>query len=240
MLHHSKKIKEIYGNIQRKLYYMIPEKWDRLYLYSSVIDNNEGKQTGELYFYYIPKGILKKKPVNVYEIPNKFNVDENEYLVFVKNLYNDIKILREELKKSTKGKMWSNITISIEDLKFKIEFRYDDIEKDEFDSYERHIIWRYHYLGIGPEQVNNKDKEILDRYFNSYRIEETPEFYEERIYLRDIENTVAYNTTTENISNQDDEYEENETNKATEEQKKKNKNQLLLSIEEIEEIKKKK
>ena len=28
MLNHTKKIKEIYEDIQRKLFYMIPEKWD--------------------------------------------------------------------------------------------------------------------------------------------------------------------------------------------------------------------
>ena len=27
MLNHTKKIKEIYEDIQKKLYYMIPEKW---------------------------------------------------------------------------------------------------------------------------------------------------------------------------------------------------------------------
>ena len=57
----------MYEEIQRRLYYMIPEKWDKLYLYSSVIDMPNGEKKGELYFYYIPKGILKKKPVNVYE-----------------------------------------------------------------------------------------------------------------------------------------------------------------------------
>ena len=95
MLNHTKKIKEIYENIQKMIFYMIPEKWDKLYLYSSVIDKKNGKKTGELYFYYIPKGILKKKPVNVYEIPNKFNLDENEYLKLVEVVYTEIKKLRE-------------------------------------------------------------------------------------------------------------------------------------------------
>ena len=90
MLNHTKKIKEIYEVIQKMIFYMIPEKWDKLYLYSSVIDMPEGKKTGELYFYYIPKGILRKKPVNVYEIPSKFNIDEEEYLKLVKALYQKI------------------------------------------------------------------------------------------------------------------------------------------------------
>ena len=80
MLNHTKKIKEIYEDIQRKLLYMIPEKWETLYLYSSIIDINIEETTGELFFYYIPKGIFRKNPVNVYEIPSKFNIDENQYL----------------------------------------------------------------------------------------------------------------------------------------------------------------
>ena len=55
---------------------MIPEKWDKVYLYSSVLERPNHLETGEMYFYYVPKGVLKKKPVNVYEIPNKFNIDE--------------------------------------------------------------------------------------------------------------------------------------------------------------------
>ena len=92
MLNHTKKIQEIYEDIQRKLFYMIPEKWEKLYLYSSILDepDREGK-TGELFFYYIPKGIFKKKPVNVYEIPTKFNLDENQYIRLVQILYGKIK-----------------------------------------------------------------------------------------------------------------------------------------------------
>ena len=117
MLNHTKKIKEIYEIIQKMIFYIIPEKWDKLYLYSSVIDKSEGEKTGELYFYYIPKGIIKKKPVNVYEIPNKFNIDEEEYVKLVKTLYNKIKQLREEFRKSESGSIWSNITIIIENYK---------------------------------------------------------------------------------------------------------------------------
>ena len=166
MLNHTKKIKQIYENIQKELFYMIPEKWDKLYLYSSIIDMPDGKKTGELYFYYIPKGILKKKPVNVYEIPNKFNLDENEYLALVKYLYEGIKQVREEFRKSEiTGELWSNITITIQNLKFKVEYNYEDLLNSYFNNYERHIIWRYEYLGIGQEQVSKKDREILERYF---------------------------------------------------------------------------
>ena len=135
MLNHTKKIKEIYEDIQRKLFYMIPEKWDKLYLYSSVLDepDKEGK-TGELFFYYIPKGILKKKPVNVYEIPAKFNIDENQYLRLVQLLYAKIKELRKEFRKSERNEIWTNITMSIQNLKFKVEYDYTDLNQNDFFS----------------------------------------------------------------------------------------------------------
>ena len=38
MLKHTKKIKEMYEDIQRRIFYMIPEKWDKMYLYASISD----------------------------------------------------------------------------------------------------------------------------------------------------------------------------------------------------------
>ena len=249
MLNHTKKIKEIYEDIQKKLYYMIPEKWDKLFLYSSVIDMPNGEKKGELYFYYIPKGILKKKPVNVYEIPNKFNLDENDYLKLVSILYAKIKQLREEFRKSETGELWSNITISIQNMKFKVEYNYDDLERSEFNSYERHIIWRYEYLGIGEEQVNKKDKEILRRYLLGAKTLARKETYETGIYITDVENKIAYNTdetnNKDNIDNNEinvndnsdigiDNYGyEKEKKLESDKDKTKRKNQLLLSEEQI-------
>ena len=248
MLNHTKKIKEIYEDIQKKLYYMIPEKWDKLFLYSSVIDMPNGEKKGELYFYYIPKGILKKKPVNVYEIANKFNLDESDYMKLVSILYGRIKTLREEFRKSETGGLWSNITMSIQNTKFKVEYNYEDLNNSEFNSYERHIIWRYEYLGIGEEQVNKKDKEILKRYLLGPKTIRRKETYETGIYIRDIENKIAYNTDeTNNDNNRNNNMIDNNNNssyinnienkkeKNIENEKKKTyrKNQLLLSEEQI-------
>lgn len=228
MLNHTKKVKEIYEDIQRKLYYMIPEKWEKLYLYSSILDepDKEGK-TGELFFYYIPKGIFKKKPVNVYQIPSKFNLDENQYLKLVQILYNKIKELRKEFQKSERNDIWTNITMSIQSLKFKVEYDYTDLSNADFSSYERHVIWRYENLGIGEEQVSKEDKEILRRYKLGARTLSRKEHYDSGIYIQDIENVIAYRT---------EEYEKEKnveyvTEKTTGE---KRKNQILVAKEEIE------
>ena len=202
MLNHTKQIKEMYEEIQRKLLYMIPEKWEAIYLYSSIIENSKSASTGELFFYYIPKGIFRKNPVNVYEVPSKFNIDEKQYLELAQKLYEDIKQLREEFKRTTPGEMWSNLTISITNMKFRAEYSYEDLVNNAFNSYERHVIWRYKYLGIGPEQVSKKDKDILYRYFNGARNLAEVEEYNAGIYIeQDTKNIIEYNTQEDELEN---------------------------------------
>lgn len=191
------------------------------------------KKSGELFFYYIPKGILKKKPVNVYEIPNKYNIDENQYLQLVELLYSKIKQLREEFGKSETKELWSNITISINNLKFKVEYNYDDLLNNDFNSYERHIIWRVKYLGIIPEQCTKEEKDIIRRYASQPKQLLRQEYYESGIYIKDVKNIVDYNQNGyENITN----IENNKTGKQEgkkQEIKNKKKNQILFSEEEF-------
>ena len=197
MLQHTPTIRQKYEEIQRKLFYMIPEKWDKLYLYASIIDRFGNLQTGELFFYYIPKGIIKRNPINVYEIPAKFNIDETEYMKLVNSLYDSIKELREGFKESNQ-RLWSNLTLSIENIRFRINFNYDNLQNNSYTSYERHIIWRAKYLGIEP--TDKKDKEILKRYFSEDRKAEQNEEYTAGIYIKDIQNIVDFNTERNNIN----------------------------------------
>ena len=193
MLKNTKNIKGIYEEIQRKLFYMIPEKWDEVYLYASVIERLGRLETGELFFYYIPKGLLKRKTINVYEIPSKFNIDEEEYLKLVEILYANIKQLRDEFKRSNQ-KVWTNLTIIIRKSKFRIEYNYEDLQNSDYNNYERHIIWRYKYLKQGIEYCNREEREILLRYLNGPRRLNSNEAYEEGIYIKDIRNIVDYET----------------------------------------------
>lgn len=194
MLKHTKKIKEMYEDIQRRIFYMIPEKCDKIYLYCQVMDRIDRQKSGELFFYYIPKGIFKRNPVNVYEIPQKFNLDEKEYLKLVNLLYEKIVLLREEFKKTELISNWTNLTIIIDETKFKVEYDYEDLNKSKFSSYERHIIWRYNYLGIKEEQLNKKEREIIERYLLGEKVVRRRERYEEGIYIKNIKNIVDYDT----------------------------------------------
>lgn len=190
--------RNIFAEIQKKLFYMIPEKWDAIYLYASIIEEPFKKPVGEMYFYYLPRGILKRKPVNVYQIPGMFNIDEESYNAIIQRLYADIKKLRD-IHRNIKPYLWTNLTISIRNCQFKIEYGYEDLRQNvEFSPYERHIIWRYKYLGIDPELQTKEEKNIIDRYLNSTAIQlekENNDFYLEGVYAQPVHNIIDYEKT---------------------------------------------
>jgi hypothetical protein len=149
-----------------------------------------------MYFYYIPKGIIKKKPVNCYEIPALFDIDEEEYSNYITDLYHTIKSLRDSLIKH-KRRVWSNIIISIENYQFKIEFGYENLSLLPFDSYERHIIWRYKYIEKELELYNKKDRKIIEKY-QEYISENgilKKESYVEGVYKLPVKNIIDYEKT---------------------------------------------
>lgn len=192
MLTHTKKIKIIYERIQRKIYYMIPEKWEKLYLYCSLVNTNE--QKGELYFYYIPKGLLKKTPVNVYEVPSKFNINEKDYIELVATLYDEFKNLRDEFKERELFGMWSNLSIVMDNGNFEVEYFYENLQGTDEENEERHIMWRYKYLGEYFKYWSKREKELIQTYLNGPKEICKKEVYHERIYIGNIRNIVEYDT----------------------------------------------
>lgn len=195
MLRTTKNMRDKYEKIQTCLFDLIPEKWDEIYLYASVIDRAGDVQTGEMFFYYFPKGILKKKPVNVYEVPKKFNINEADYLKLVDVLYQNIKELRQDFI-DTEQELWTNLTVSIAHSRFKVEFFYDKISQEEHASYVRHVIWRYKYLHLGGEI--KEERKILDKYFdNQFTIGEQKEVYQTGMYLKTANNMVGFDREIE-------------------------------------------
>lgn len=212
------KIKKIYNEIQKKLFYMIPEKWDSIYLYASIIQRINNLETGEMFFYYFPKGILKKNPINVYEIPSRFSIDDDSYLKLADELYGKIKELRN-LTIEMGEEPWSNLTISIEKFRFKVEYNYDNLVNSDFSSYERHLIWRYKYLQIPIESYNKKDRVVIERYLSQARNlrKKSKMVYEEAVYKNPVKNIIDYdkekyepiNYAKGKVREQNDEIEEN-------------------------------
>ena len=193
MLNNSKKIKEIYQEIQKKIFFAVPGKWDELYLYASIIDRLGNVQTGEMYFYFMPKGILKRKFVNVYEVPSRYDIEEDEYMKLVDLIYDEIKLLREEFVKEDQ-KVWSNITISIKNNRFKVEYNYDKLLGGQEEYYDHHIFWRNKYLHIEPH--GKREKNAIDQYLaNRQPSKKRDEEYTTGIYQKMHTNIITYETT---------------------------------------------
>jgi len=154
--------KDIYSEIQKKLFYIIPEKWESIYLYASVIEEPQRRSTGEMYT----------------------------------DLYDVIKKLRQVWFQKTQKK-WTNITISIENFQFKVEYDYQNLKMSQFDSYERHVIWRYLYLKLDLELFDKKEKQIIKKYMNFMVNHTLPkrDLYMEGIYKQPVKNIVDYEKT---------------------------------------------
>ncbi len=176
-------IKRAHEEIQKKLFSMLLEKWDKLYLYASVMERENGIQTGEMFFYYYPNGILKKRAINVYEVPKRFNIDEEQYFKMADDLYNSIKKLRS-LHANQENGLWTNMTIVIENLKYKVIYGYDDLNSDDMDTYSRRVIWTYRYLNLPYESLNRKEREVIDTYRRSKKQKET--IFEMPLYTKSV------------------------------------------------------
>ena len=192
------KVKDIFNQIQKQLFYMIPEKWDKVYLYSSILERPNHLETGEMFFYYIPKGVLRKNPINVYEIPNKFNIREEEYFKLADKLYDTIKKLRNTCIKLGEEK-WYSIVISIGNFKFNVEYNYEDLNDSRFNSYERHIIFRYKYLDFPYTSYTKKEKKVIKEYLQENRFDkEKTKIYTEAMYEAPFQ-TIKINSKDSNI-----------------------------------------
>lgn len=188
------KMKDLYQEIRKKLFNMIPEKWESIYLYSSIMRGVGGIETGEMFFYYFPKGILKKNPVNVYEIPSRFSLDEESYMQLVDSLYASIKELRGEFKKLRKP-IWDSITIKIEKLRFIVEFHYDG--NTSYNHYEKHVVWQYKNLKVPLDSFNKKDRATILQYLEEEATRNSRTItYEEPLYQKAVHNTIEYGKTT--------------------------------------------
>lgn len=195
-------MQEHYDKILKQLFYMIPEKWDRVYLYASVVDHFKEVQTGEMFFYYFPKSMIRKNPINVYEIPAKFNIDENGYLKLAENLYNEIKLLRKAMI-AIGEEAWSNVTIWVKDCKFNAEYSYENLQQSRYTNEDRHLIWRHEYLGIPLSSYSKKEKNMIEEYLEEKR---------HKVNKKSTYQEAIYETTVSNITEYNKKYEKEETN----------------------------
>ncbi len=234
------KEKEFYMQLQNQLFEMIPESWKTILLYTSIIDIPGGKPKAEMYLYYIPKGLLKRKPVNCYEIPNLFDIDEEEYSRLITNLYNTIKLLRDAYKKR-KGEAWTTIDITCQLDKFIVKYGFEDLRNSEYTPEQRHIIWRYKNLNIDLDTLGRSERKVLDYYIQESKVSLQPreEICTVPIYERPVQAVIDYekSLTIDEIVARDTEAKRQEEKRQKKLEKKRRKKKLdFIDEEETETI----
>ncbi len=148
-------MEELFEKIANKANEMIPEDWDKLFMYAEV---SEG--ASEVFFYYYPKG--KNTPIYSLDVVDVFEINEDEFDEMSMELNDYFEELREEFKKN-KQEPWTNLTLTLESNgKFNIDYDYTDLS--EADSYEQHIVWRYKHLGMQPSPDRKRDVKIIQEY----------------------------------------------------------------------------
>lgn len=151
----EKKLNEIYGKIAEVLNDTIPEDWNKIYMYGEILDDVQ-----KSHFYYYPAD--GSEPVYSHDIPEIFDIDEDDYDEQLDELLDTLTELRLEFKNNGQ-ELWTNLTFILEsDGKFNIEYDYTDLS--ETSPREQFIIWKYKYLGIMPK--DEIDKKIIEDYKN--------------------------------------------------------------------------
>ncbi len=182
------KIQNLYEEIQKLLIKLIPDTWKSICLYASVLEN----KNGEMYFYYFPKRLIKANPVNCYEVPEKYGIDEEAYNKSLKKLYGLIK----EIKK-VDNKKWTNITIVMDNTTFTIEYHYNDLINSKYNDEQRRIVWTYKYLNIPLESLNFKSKLLVEGYKEEGRIK--PVIHSQKLKLEENKNDDEEAEEEENV-----------------------------------------
>ncbi|HEX9060098.1 MAG TPA: immunity protein YezG family protein [Clostridia bacterium] len=149
-------IEKLYHKIANSLNETIPEEWDRILMYGEVLEG-----VSEAFFNYYPKG--SNESVYSHDIPELFEMSNEDYNELWLQLLNNLEELHNFFKENGQ-EVWTNLTFILDSTgKFKIDYDYTDLSN--VDDVERHIIWDYKYLGVEPEDED--DKKIIDEYIKN-------------------------------------------------------------------------
>ncbi|PLR78370.1 cytoplasmic protein [Bacillus sp. V3-13] len=133
----TKKMEQLYQQIANTLVNMIPEEWNKIYLYAEL---REGYK--KVFFYYYPESGVE--PVYSLDITEKFVVNENEFDELENDLYGFFSELQEEFK-IQEQEQWTNLTFILDNTgQMKINYGYEDLS--QISPVEKQERWEAEYI----------------------------------------------------------------------------------------------
>lgn len=132
-------MENLFTKIATALINIIPEDWDKLYLYAEMRDGYE-----KVFFYYYSTG--SDFPIYSLDITEKFNINKRQFDESENHLYDCVSELREEFK--TQGQeQWTNLTFILDSTgKMKIDYGYEDVS--QISPVKKQEEWEAKYLGL--------------------------------------------------------------------------------------------
>ena len=154
------KLNMLYQKIAETVIGIIPEEWSKVYIYGEI---TEGVRKG--FFFYHPEG--SDSPIYCHDIPEIFEIGQENYDSLLGEMLDHLEELWYEFRDSDQ-ETWTNLTMMIKsDGEFNIDYDYEELS--DANDYERSIIWEHKYLGLWPEDED--DKEFLEQYLESHHDE---------------------------------------------------------------------
>lgn len=131
----TKKMEQIYQQVANTLVNIIPEEWNKIYLYAEF---REGYK--KVFFYYYPEnggGVVYSL-----DIIDSFNINEDEFDELENELYSSFSRLWEQFKEQ---EQWTSLTFILDNTgKMKINYGYEDIS--QLSPVEKQEKWEAEYL----------------------------------------------------------------------------------------------
>ena len=157
-------LNRIYQNIAQIVVETIPEEWSKVFVYGEI-----NEDVRKAFFFYYP--LNNNSPVHSHNIPEIFGIKKEEYKANWRILLDHLEELWYEFKNNSQ-EPWTNLTFIFNDEgELKIDYDYEDLS--EANDYERRIIWKHKYLGLIPE--DGDDREFLEGYLQSLKEENSDE-----------------------------------------------------------------
>jgi len=149
--------KELFSAIASKASEMIPDDWEKIYLYGEVLSDSR-----EVYFYF--KRVGSEEIVYAHDIPKKYNVDKGIYYKLLLELINAVVELHDDYKINYENE-WTNVTFILEKSgHFNVNYNYDSILDNKYTSCQRQIIWKYEVIGIEP--AVEEHRQLIEEYLS--------------------------------------------------------------------------
>ena len=160
----TENLESIYQKVAIQLNNIIPEPWDKVMVYSEVDEYSDST----VFFYYPKK---KQEPIYSLDIEDMEGIDEDEMDCQLNLLDSIFRELWEEFKRN-KQEPWTNLTCELYSTgKFDMDFDYTILEEENnnYNHYERLIIWKYKNLGIFPDEKRGNDVKLIRGYIHTQK-----------------------------------------------------------------------